>query len=389
VRKAQGRPPGSKPAPPIAIDPEATARVSPEITEELDHAARLFDRMLSALRDPNLEDIDRMDKWSNLTLQAQQRLSNARADRMVAALAHRDRVKKLYLAIANLTSSGENQGLVKFTSIKLNEAEQLLAAEKEGNTTEPVRRRIAAGVPVAATSPPDSPKEDVPSDAVLAREGPNAQKPNNPRNQTATASAVKPAAGGMMGNMGMAGMRGMGGMTGGGIDAGSDAEAASRQIRPQIAAMAASLAANEGDPQSKAILKMLDNPISMPFAVATPFEDVLKYIKQATTAPSYAGIPIYVDPKGLKEATATLESPVSLDLEGVPLKTTLRLLLKQIGLAYCVRDGVLIISSAQGVNEELREAFNELRITHPDTVGGFDSGGNFVGGMGAMGGGMR
>ena len=34
-----------------------------------------------------------------------------------------------------------------------------------------------------------------------------------------------------------------------------------------------------------------------------------------------------------------------------------------------MRDGVLIISSAQGVNEELREAFNELNITHPDTAG--------------------
>ena len=29
----------------------------------------------------------------------------------------------------------------------------------------------------------------------------------------------------------------------------------------------------------------------------------------------------------------------------MPLKTTLRLLLKQLDLAYCVRDGVLIISS--------------------------------------------
>jgi hypothetical protein len=51
---------------------------------------------------------------------------------------------------------------------------------------------------------------------------------------------------------------------------------------------------------------------------------------------------------------------VSLDLEGVPLKTTLGLMLKQIGLAYCVRDGVLIISSVQGINEELREAQSEL-----------------------------
>ena len=86
----------------------------------------------------------------------------------------------------------------------------------------------------------------------------------------------------------------------------------------------------------------------MSFANETPLDDVLKYIKQATTTKTYAGIPIYVDPKGLKEAEKSLTSTVSIDLEGVPLKTTLRLLLKQLDLAYCVRDGVLIISSVSG-----------------------------------------
>jgi hypothetical protein len=35
-------------------------------------------------------------------------------------------------------------------------------------------------------------------------------------------------------------------------------------------------------------------------------------------------------------------------------------MLKQIGLAYCVRDGVLIISSVQGIDEELKEAQSEI-----------------------------
>ena len=117
----------------------------------------------------------------------------------------------------------------------------------------------------------------------------------------------------------------------------------------------------------------------MSFAAATPLEDVLTYVRQATTTPTYPGIPIYVDPKGLKEASATNTSAVTLDLAGVSLKTTLRLLLKQIGLAYCVRDGVLIISSVEGVNEELSEAMRELEATTPVT-GGF--GGGFGGGRG-------
>ena len=47
------------------------------------------------------------------------------------------------------------------------------------------------------------------------------------------------------------------------------------------------------------------------FHEETPLEDVLKYIKQATTTEKYAGIPIYVDPGGLKEAEKTMTSTVA------------------------------------------------------------------------------
>jgi hypothetical protein len=99
------------------------------------------------------------------------------------------------------------------------------------------------------------------------------------------------------------------------------------------------------DPRSPAILKHLEEPISMSFANETPLEDVLKYIKSATQGPNDTGIPIYVDPVGLNEAEKTMTSPVALDLEGVPLRITLRLLLKQLGLTYDVRDGLLSITA--------------------------------------------
>ena len=98
----------------------------------------------------------------------------------------------------------------------------------------------------------------------------------------------------------------------------------------------------------------------MSFGKAAPLDDVLKYIKQATTTKTGSGIPIYVDPQGLRDAEVTQKSTVIIDLEGIPLKTSLRLILKQLGLAYCVRDGVLIISSVQGIREELAEAAREL-----------------------------
>jgi hypothetical protein len=40
---------------------------------------------------------------------------------------------------------------------------------------------------------------------------------------------------------------------------------------------------------------------------------------------------------------------VSVDLDGVLLKTTLRLILKQLGQAYIVRDGGVTISSTKGI----------------------------------------
>ena len=53
------------------------------------------------------------------------------------------------------------------------------------------------------------------------------------------------------------------------------------------------------DEKTKRIIEKLDEPISMSFNEETPLEDVLKYIKQATTTATYQGIPIYVDPIGL------------------------------------------------------------------------------------------
>ena len=100
------------------------------------------------------------------------------------------------------------------------------------------------------------------------------------------------------------------------------------------------------DPASVAILKKLDEPVAMSFPNETPLEDVLDYIKQATEGPDGSGIPIYVDPIGLNEAERTETSPVSIDLDGVPLRRTLQLALKQIGLKYFVDDGILVITSA-------------------------------------------
>jgi hypothetical protein len=100
-------------------------------------------------------------------------------------------------------------------------------------------------------------------------------------------------------------------------------------------------------PKTKAVLAELDKPIAMPFPNETRLGDVLKYITQATTTATSLGVAIVVDAFGLQEAGKTLDSTVRIDVEGVPLQTTLRLVLEQIGLAYTIKDGLLVISSPE------------------------------------------
>jgi hypothetical protein len=92
----------------------------------------------------------------------------------------------------------------------------------------------------------------------------------------------------------------------------------------------------------------LEQPVPMPFPEDTPLEDILKYVKAATRGAGFTGIPIYVDPICLQEVEKSMTSTArNIDLEGVALKTSLRLCLKQLDLAFCVRDGFLMITSEE------------------------------------------
>ncbi len=93
----------------------------------------------------------------------------------------------------------------------------------------------------------------------------------------------------------------------------------------------------------------LGQPIPMSFPNETPLEDVVKYIKSATTEKGDDddhGLAVYIDPIGLQEAEKTPTSPVRIDLEDVPLSTSLELLLKQLGMKFYVqKDGIVVITS--------------------------------------------
>ncbi len=98
--------------------------------------------------------------------------------------------------------------------------------------------------------------------------------------------------------------------------------------------------------KSRALNKRLDEPINLSFPKETPLEDVFGYLKNAARAHEGERLPIYVDPTVRKN----FEKLVQIDLPGVPLRTTLTLLLNQAELAWSVQDGLLIISTKTHVD---------------------------------------
>ena len=134
------------------------------------------------------------------------------------------------------------------------------------------------------------------------------------------------------------------------------------ELRPWLPAVANGLRA---DPASVTaanarIHQALNQTVPMHFLEETPLEDVLKAIKKATIGPDGNGIPIYVDPLGVVESERPKTSPIrNLDFEGVPIRTSLRLCLEQLGLAYSIKDGLLLITSAELNDESMRSAAND------------------------------
>jgi hypothetical protein len=111
-------------------------------------------------------------------------------------------------------------------------------------------------------------------------------------------------------------------------------------LRPWFPPLAASTSSEDAR-----IREALERPIPMRFPNETPFEDVLKSIERATSTPTRPGIPIRIERMARPGADVSLNPTVSIDLEGVRLKTTLGLCLKQLGCTYSVRDGFLQITT--------------------------------------------
>jgi hypothetical protein len=126
---------------------------------------------------------------------------------------------------------------------------------------------------------------------------------------------------------------------------------------PQPALGQASRPEPGSDPKSRELLVRLEESLPMSFPNDTPLEDVLKYIKQATAGPDGEGIQIYVDPAGLEMVEKTMQSPVRMDLTGIPLRRTLKLVADQLGMGYGVKDGMITFFAPDFQRRNWRELF--------------------------------
>ena len=104
--------------------------------------------------------------------------------------------------------------------------------------------------------------------------------------------------------------------------------------------------ASQGIDSEKArIEKALDQRVPMQFSQPTSLKDFLTWLRAVTAEADGRPIPIYVDPFGLLEAEQSMDSKIAIELEGVPLRASLKKVLNQLTLRYSVKDGILTIES--------------------------------------------
>lgn len=94
------------------------------------------------------------------------------------------------------------------------------------------------------------------------------------------------------------------------------------------------------------VLAALDAPVTLDFQRA-PLADVAAYLRET------AKINVDIDTPHLEEIGVVRDAPVSLSVRDMRLKSALAHLLPQLELAYTVRDGALVISTPEALEEEL------------------------------------
>lgn len=107
---------------------------------------------------------------------------------------------------------------------------------------------------------------------------------------------------------------------------------------------------------------LLVRPYRFPFNRPTALSQVCLHLKQTL------GVSVVLDVAALERQGVEPNDTVQLELDGVRLKTGLKLLLDQVGLTYHVvpDDNLLILTDVQGSDDPLDRIWSELKALHRD-----------------------
>ncbi len=140
-------------------------------------------------------------------------------------------------------------------------------------------------------------------------------------------------------------------------------------------------------PAEKKIREALESPTRMEFT-EMPLIDAISFLKD------FHGIEIQLDSRALEDAGVGSDTPVSRNVNGISLKSALRLMLSELDLTYIIKDEVMLITTKDKADTELvTKAYPVADLVIPirSMRGGMMGGGMMGGGMmggGMMGGGM-
>ncbi len=132
----------------------------------------------------------------------------------------------------------------------------------------------------------------------------------------------------------------------------------------------------------KKIQEALKSPTELDF-VEQPLENVIGYLKD------YHKIEIQLDKKVLTEAGINSDTPVTVNLKGISLRSALRLMLHDLGVTYMIQDEVLLITTPDEADTRLStKVYPVADLVMPVSPTAYPSMGGGMGMMGGMGGGM-
>jgi hypothetical protein len=117
--------------------------------------------------------------------------------------------------------------------------------------------------------------------------------------------------------------------------------------------------------ESSAVLSLQDalvRPYRFSFSRATSLEEVCTHLRQTLKAA------VVLDVAALDRQKVEPGDSVVLELDGVRLKTGLKLLLDQVGLTYRIvpEDNLMIITDREGSEDPIERVLSELRALHRD-----------------------